>query len=227
MDEGHYNSVIDLVPSLPLPQPPLGGSPPGGSPPTGLALSFTAPPPRQSLMHPSTSVARRDGQQNVITIEPMTEELSRFLDDVLSDSSDSECEIVTAPPSPKKCLQKEGTCCMNCSENERSRNAHLTQVKKRLRGKESQVRQVRSRLSLMEHRAKEAENKLATLRSETTMRADRIYETSCRVCYINEIQVTYLPCLHQLVCISCFAKMEKVCPIDRKPVLCIGPVYRS
>lgn len=40
----------------------------------------------------------------------------------------------------------------------------------------------------------------------------------CAVCYDNEPQVIFIPCMHHLVCFTCSLKCSKVCVMCRKPI---------
>ena len=51
-------------------------------------------------------------------------------------------------------------------------------------------------------------------------------ERSCRVCYIHESNILFLPCRHLVTCPDCAVSVEK-CPVCRSEIECTVKVFKS
>ena len=59
--------------------------------------------------------------------------------------------------------------------------------------------------------------KLFSLESEENSSTEKVGNLNCIICFDNQIQVVFLPCGHQLACLTCSQKMQ-TCPICRKEI---------
>ena len=183
--------------------PARGGLPSGPaappSPPPSLRSSSAHPPPtRLGAAHQST-----------ITMEPLTKEQERFIDMMLTDSSDSEtdCQVLRELPPRKKSVKQR------LEEKEREIIAY-----------QNMVITARAECSAMAHRARKAEEKLAAIGSE----AARLYDTTCKVCYQRQINIIFTSCFHHFCCNICHRQLrDNKCPLCRKEITGTERVYWS
>ena len=179
---------------------------------------------------PPLYIAQRECAQSTISLLPLEDCESKFLDIVLS--SDSDDDSVDAPP-PKKCLnQSRSDGQSKPSPNWVVSAAHFETVKRRLHDSESQVQRLNKQIAALQDRVTKIEGdrdvfQRCFLAGQESQRQHHI----CKICFNREYDLLLMPCLHQGLCKNCYHHLavkehgKKECPFCMQKIEKVGGLY--